>query len=88
MVFLLAILSPGIFFGVLNCLDGAAVPVVEHPEEKMYVPELIFGHLLTSSNFDDSTQVRPLSHICDYYKHRLIMQLSRCLLVYLRLSEV
>jgi len=27
--------------------------VVEHKEEKMYVPTLIFGHLLTSSNYND-----------------------------------
>lgn len=25
-----------------------------HKEEKCYVPTLIFGHLLTSSNYDDS----------------------------------
>lgn len=24
-----------------------------HKEYKMYVPELIFGHLLTGSNYDD-----------------------------------
>lgn len=27
--------------------------MVEHKDEKMYVPALIFGHLLTSSNYDD-----------------------------------
>jgi DNA topoisomerase-2 len=27
-----------------------------HSEEKMYVPTLIFGHLLTSSNFDDEEE--------------------------------
>ncbi|KAI1902419.1 hypothetical protein AGOR_G00044570 [Albula goreensis] len=31
-----------------------AIPVVEHKDEKMYVPALIFGHLLTSSNYDDN----------------------------------
>ncbi|RIA80897.1 hypothetical protein C1645_791592, partial [Glomus cerebriforme] len=25
-----------------------------HKEENVWVPELIFGHLLTSSNYDDS----------------------------------
>ena len=28
--------------------------MVEHAKEKVYVPTLIFGHLLTSSNYDDS----------------------------------
>ena len=34
--------------------DGKGIPVLEHPTEKMYIPELVFGHLLTGSNFDDS----------------------------------
>ncbi|KAJ3018452.1 DNA topoisomerase 2 [Thoreauomyces humboldtii] len=33
--------------------NGRGVPVEMHEEEGMYVPEMIFGHLLTSSNFDD-----------------------------------
>ncbi|KAI5191434.1 DNA topoisomerase II [Nematocida minor] len=34
--------------------DGKGIPVVMHAKEKVYVPELIFGHLLTSSNYDDA----------------------------------
>ena len=34
--------------------DGSGIPVVEHKEHKLYVPELIFGHLLTGSNYDDT----------------------------------
>ena len=34
--------------------NGQGIPIEMHKEEKMYVPELIFGHLLTSSNYDDS----------------------------------
>ena len=33
--------------------DGNGIPVEMHKEEGVYVPELIFGHLLTSSNYDD-----------------------------------
>ncbi|XP_015784056.1 DNA topoisomerase 2-alpha-like [Tetranychus urticae] len=33
--------------------NGAGIPVVYHKAENMYVPSLIFGHLLTSSNFND-----------------------------------
>jgi DNA topoisomerase-2 len=34
--------------------DGNGIDVVEHPEHKVQVPELIFGHLRTSTNYDDS----------------------------------
>ena len=34
--------------------DGKGIPVEMHGEHGCYVPELIFGHLLTGSNFDDN----------------------------------
>ena len=34
--------------------NGRGIPVVEHKEHNMFVPTMIFGHLLTSSNYDDS----------------------------------
>ena len=33
--------------------NGRGIPVEMHKEQNMYVPTMIFGHLLTSSNFDD-----------------------------------
>lgn len=34
--------------------DGKGIPVEIHEKENMYIPELIFGNLLTSSNYDDN----------------------------------
>ena len=34
--------------------NGKSIPVEMHKKEQVYIPELIFGHLLTSSNYDDS----------------------------------
>eukprot|EP00934_Nitzschia_sp_Nitz4_P007169 Nitzschia sp. Nitz4//scaffold1_size375055//264446//269078//NITZ4_000304-RA/size375055-augustus-gene-0.688-mRNA-1//1//CDS//3329541129//7159//frame0 len=34
--------------------NGNGIPVVMHKEHNCYVPTLIFGHLLTGSNFDDN----------------------------------
>ncbi|XP_058073689.1 DNA topoisomerase 2-like isoform X2 [Magnolia sinica] len=43
-----------------NCIsiynNGDGVPIEVHQEEGVYVPELIFGHLLTSSNYDDNVK--------------------------------
>lgn len=33
--------------------NGKGIPIHIHTEENMYVPEMLFGHLLTGSNFDD-----------------------------------
>jgi len=39
--------------GVITMInDGGGIDVVEHPEHKVYIPELIFGHLRTSTNYD------------------------------------
>lgn len=40
------------FISIQN--NGRGIPVTEHKTEGVYVPELIFGHLLTSSNYDDN----------------------------------
>jgi DNA topoisomerase-2 len=34
--------------------DGKGIPVSMHKHEHMYVPQMVFGVLLTGSNFDDS----------------------------------
>lgn len=35
---------------------GIPIPVERHPTEKLWTPELIFGHLLTSSNYDETKE--------------------------------
>ena len=32
--------------------DGNGIDVAQHPEYKIWIPELIFGHLRTSTNYD------------------------------------
>jgi DNA topoisomerase-2 len=36
------------------CNNGLGIPIEVHKETKLYVPEMIFGNLRTSSNYDDS----------------------------------
>jgi DNA topoisomerase-2 len=36
--------------------DGKSIPVAIHKEHKVYIAELIFGHLLTSSNYEDDVK--------------------------------
>ncbi|EMR11038.1 hypothetical protein PNEG_00635 [Pneumocystis murina B123] len=40
--------------GVISIYNnGRGIPIQIHDKEKIWIPELIFGHLLTSSNYDD-----------------------------------
>jgi DNA topoisomerase-2 len=34
--------------------NGKGIDIIEHSEHKMYIPELLFGELLTSTNYDDT----------------------------------
>lgn len=36
--------------------NGNGIPIEVHPEYDIYVPELVFGNLLTSSNYDDTKE--------------------------------
>jgi DNA topoisomerase-2 len=38
--------------------DGSGIEVEVHPEHGVYVPELIFGHMLTSANYNDEDEDR------------------------------
>lgn len=42
------------FFSCFN--DGIGIDVEKHPEHKIYIPELIFANLMTSTNYDDSEE--------------------------------
>ncbi len=41
-------------FSIFN--DGIGIDVVKHPSHQIYIPELIFGNLLTSTNYDENEQ--------------------------------
>ena len=60
--------------------DGKGIPVVIHDKEGCYVPEMIFGQLLSGSNFDD-TQKRAVSglngigaSLCNIYSKTFIVE--------------
>ena len=38
----------------ISVFNDSGIPIEIHPEYKIYIPELIFGNLLTSSNYDDT----------------------------------
>ena len=45
------------YLGKISILnDGKGIPVEIHAKEKVYIPKMIFGQLLTSSNYDDDAQ--------------------------------
>lgn len=36
--------------------DGEGIPIEVHDEHKIYIPEMLFGNMLTSTNYDDSME--------------------------------
>jgi DNA topoisomerase-2 len=42
------------YFSIYN--DGIGIDVILHPKHKIYIPELIFGNLLTSTNYSDTEE--------------------------------
>ena len=36
--------------------DGNGIDVVKHPENDIWIPEMIFGHLRTSTNYNKDEQ--------------------------------
>lgn len=42
------------YFTISN--DGVGIDIVKHPNYKIYIPELIFANLLTSTNYDETEQ--------------------------------
>jgi len=40
--------------GFISIWDNGGIPVVIHNEYKMYIPEVIFGNLMSGSNYDDN----------------------------------
>jgi len=47
--------------------NGKGIPVVQHKVEKVFVPALIFGQLLTSSNYDDDEKKVTGETDCFYF---------------------
>ena len=60
--------------------NGKGIPVVIHKEENMFVPTMIFGHLLTSSNYDDEEEKVTGGRngygakLCNIFSHRFTVE--------------
>ncbi|KAJ2133031.1 DNA topoisomerase 2 [Coemansia sp. RSA 1807] len=67
--------------GVISILnDGQGIPIEVHREQNVYVPELIFGHLLTSSNYNDDQEKTTGGRngygakLCNIFSHEFIVE--------------
>jgi len=47
------------FISIRN--NGQGIPILIHDTEKLYIPEMVFGHLLTGSNFHDESKTKRLT---------------------------
>ena len=62
--------------------NGCGIEIRKHEKENIYIPELIFGVLLTSSNYDD-TKKRTTggknglgSKICNIFSSKFIVEVA------------
>lgn len=69
--------------------NGKGIPVALHKVEKMYVPELIFGTLLTSSNYDDSERkvTGDLDSVCNHRQQPNVALVCMAKKLYLAFSD-
>ena len=58
--------SGGLTISIMN--NGKSIPITLHKTEKIHIPELIFGTLLTGSNFNDEKVNYKLQNICSKYR--------------------
>lgn len=42
--------------GTISVYDDGGIPIVKHKEHDLYIPDMIFGHLHSGSNFDDTVE--------------------------------
>jgi len=52
--------------------NGKGIPVHFHEEHQIYVPSLVFGELLTGSNFDDNEAKTTGNRSCQHFFTYLI----------------
>ena len=60
----------GLTISIMN--NGKSIPITLHKTEKIHIPELIFGTLLTGSNFNDEKVNYKLQNICGKYRKKFI----------------
>lgn len=62
--------------------NGRGIPIEIHEKEQIYIPEMIFGHLLTSSNYDDDEAKVTGGRngygakLCNVYSSKFILETS------------
>lgn len=49
--------SYSLMTGEICVADNGGIPVQIHPEHDIYIPEMIFGELMSGSNFDDDDRI-------------------------------
>ncbi|KAJ7197086.1 type II DNA topoisomerase [Mycena rebaudengoi] len=54
--------------------NGHGIPIEMHSTEKCYIPELIFGHLLAGSNFDDDEKKLTGWSLANIYSHEFTVE--------------